>query len=373
MADWYISSGGDDSTGSGTSASPYYSPGKVGSVWSAGDTLHVHYTGTPIVLTSATPNVAGGPLKITFTNETNPTRVFGFDTTDSVGNTDSNRPAIQVGAGLSSFVIIESSGYGNEVRNLILDGNSQTGITGVYNSGGYGTPVLNCEARNCQYGFRGNANIREDLFFYCRATGCSGAGFYNASVCVACGADSNSATGFLYDTGQEKANLNRCISANNSGATSDGFANSGVGDQIVATGCTSYGNGRDGFRLLSYSRASLLSDCVAATNGGYGFNAIADAVANLRNCAGYQNTSGNLNLVAATQSIGFVNLGAGPFANPTGSVNSLADLFANFLPNSTGGLRGAGFPAYGAIGAVQPQDSGGGGSGAPFIGIIGGW
>ena len=90
----------------------------------------------------------------------------------------------------------------------------------------------------------------------------------------------------------------------------------------------------------------------------------------MTNCAGFTNGSNNLNQNPFFGNSTFVPLTASPFVNP-GTPTSVADAFARFAPNTTAGggalLRGAGYPAYQDIGAVQHADPVGGGGGGGLL------
>lgn len=365
MADIFVATTGNDSTGDGSSGNPYATPGKAASVVLAGDTIYIKF-GT-YTLTNTTVNTAGGPVKVTFSDEVNITRFVGYNTTATIDNTDSSRPTLSAGT-QTTVVLFECSGYGCEFRNLIADGNSKTGTTGFYNSGIYACAILNCKAANCtSYGFRGGPAGLSGLTScgYCEASGTSGTAGFAHIGCVGCVAHGGTCTGFLLDdASQNNVPFNNCLSYANSGGSSDGFVlSSGGGPGSICSNCTAYNNGRDGFRFEAYGRNSIVSNCLSVGHSsGYGFNistSTGNKTVNFRNCAGYNNTSGDKNLIISTQSIGFVTLSANPFTNAG------AEDFS--LNNTSGGgaaCRAAGFPGafpgglttgYLDIGAAQSQ------------------
>jgi hypothetical protein len=355
VADRYVATTGNDTTGDGSSGNPYATPGKAMSVAGAGDTIYVK-AGT-YTLTTATINVAGGPVKVTFTDEANITRIVGYDTNAAIDNTDAARPTLDAGA-TGSVVLFECSGYGAEFRNLIADGNAQTTVTGFYNSGGYASPFINCKAIDCTaYGFRGTTTI-VGTALWCEATGCSGTGAFFNLACYACYAHDGTCPGFVYASGSQVYPCERCIADTLTGGSTDGFvAGSGVGTMVQFVHCVAYNCGRDGFRFDDYSRNSAAVNCIATGNAAYGFTTSA--------------TGGKANLTVATQSMGFVALSADPFTNA-----GAGDFSLNTTAGGGADCRGDGYPGafpgglstgYPDIGAVQHADPAAAGS----FGVIG--
>jgi hypothetical protein len=268
---------------------------------------------------------------------------------------------------------------GVNIQNAIVNCSSLTSSTGIEADQGSSQAMShlnNVEVENCTtYAF----NFQSPAFCMdCYATGNSGtAAFYFdaiADFCYVCQAIANTSPGFEYNNSansQGGAMCVFCISANNTGSTTDGFLGSSGGDygSIRCLGCVAYGNGRDGYRWACTSTSQpVIVDSVFVNNSGYGINNTVSAcdlsAANLitLNNAFYGNTSG------ASQNWptgpGDMTLTGSPFVN--GASN-------NFALNNTSGagasLRAAGFPGtplaggtgYLDIGALQHQATSSGG------------
>lgn len=303
--------------------------------------------------TSATANVSGGVISVPSVNNL---LIQGYGTS----RTDfSGKPTLV--ATLASQTLFTTSGTQmSAMDNMAMNGNSQAGSIG-WNVAGYFV-LSNCDNLNTtSKGF-----VASDVMTLvkCFGKGCSGqAPFYGGSATYRyCVAVNNSVNGF----DGTPAVVERCISANNTGI---GF---NLGNQFegFTSQCVAYGNTGDG---IASSQCQYLNNSISANNGGTGFNSPSSYVPSgfLENNAAFSNTGGNY-LAATSNNIqrNNITLTAGPFANPTMAINSWADAFAAFALNNTAGggalCRGAGTPQYLDIGAVQHQDSGGGG-GVPRI------
>lgn len=343
MADIYVATTGDDSTGDGSSGNPYASPGKAGEVHSGGDRILVQ-SGT-YAITSTSSNVTGGRVTLTGGSGTALTQLIGYQTV--VGD-NGTKPVLQA-SGISSAAICTGTAN-TAVQNITVDGNNETGIRGFT---GFDINWL-CKAMNCK-----NSGFDSGVFYLlCEATGCTtgGSGFQPASgsVLAYCNAHDNSVIGF-----NGVGTYIHCIADSNSGASTDGFNNAASG-QARYIHCTAYGNGRHGFQKQGGGSHCEYSYCVGYGNASNDFDTSesSDGGVLMIMCAG-------VNVDAQVgRNLGFVTLSAGPFTNAAGG---------NFAPNDDAGggadLRGlvpGAFPAgtttgYGDIGAVQHEDSGGGG------------
>lgn len=298
-------------------------------------------------ITSATINVAGGTV-----SNSSLMNWVGYSTNRTMNNTDT-KPLIQYGvSGVSMFV---SRGT---VYNFAFDGNGQT--TARVNGSSDSTNMVNCSYTN----MNNASGSTTGTFNNCSATANSALVF--AGVCVDCEAYANTATPF---GGGVQTITIRCLSYNNTGATTDGFNLSAVGS--MAANCSAYGNGRAGFQWNSPTRSSTAINCHAENNTGWGFDNLSGSGVGsaqvLVNCSTYNNTSGTISNLSKATIIGFITVTAGSVFVSAGTGN-----FAlNNTTNQGALLRAAGAPAlfpagltasYQDIGASQHQDTGGGGA-----------
>lgn len=319
------------------------------------------------LITSATPNVAGGCISTPVGAQ----KWWGYATTrgDFAG-----LPVLQA-SGINTATIFALSQNDCKLINVEVDGQSLVAIRGISAIGR--SLVLNCRARNCT-----NTGIRSSstgtFIAGCGVTGCSTAGFafedagggVQSSI-YGCWARNNTVTGFSLVAMQ----ATRCISASNTGATTDGFRLTATGS--VATDCTAYGNGRDGFRATTVNETRLVN-CVAESNTQSGFNFTGSGVnMTMLSCAAFGNGTNVLGLANVLVNCSFVTGTGSFFVDPANG---------NFQVNTTVGagasIRGVGFPPTfiddatvdgDTIGAVQVDpSSGGGGSGAggPVLGQV---
>lgn len=282
-------------------------------------------------LTTATPNVSGGPLAL-----------GGFCIGAMIEGYNATRgdlgaaPVIDVGAITSISVISGSGSRWSYISNIVVDGKNNIAITGItgtmslYKSAAYNCSLsgmnsvaaTNCYTQGCASGFTGC------IVFNCKAKSCtSGFVICTGESCIA----TSCTSGFILGNGGGR--YARCVAY----ACTDGFYNNNTASS--------------GTRFCGY--------CVAVNCTGYGFRSLMHAV----RCGGYNCTSGVFDTanVVQTESL---SLTGNPF------VDAVSE---NFQPNDTAGagavLRASGGPiwdiaSYRDIGAVQHQDSGGAG----FIG-----
>jgi len=347
------------------------SPGAAGAIGVAGSTYYIK-AGTH-VMTSATPNIAAGCFKPTCGDNGIFVRVEGYQTTRGDMGT---APVLQLNTGVSTAKIIDLS-VGTYVRlvNIEVDGHGETSSRGMDISGAVYGQIDTCLARNCTNSGIAIASSGMIGVTRTRVTGCVTQPAWKIDsnvVLYACQADANSVTGF----GGSNMLAIRCLAYNNSGASSDGFYISVRG---IFINCTSYGNGRDGLRSGT-GAASYWLNGLAEGNGGYGFGSDSAAGFNpvLVNCAGYNNTSGNVNTTAypASLLVGFLTLTGSPFTNA-----GAADFSLNNTAGAGAAVRAVSYPAtfldgltatYLDIGAAQHADPVGGGGAPRSAGMSGG-
>lgn len=288
-------------------------------------------TGTYLI-TSTTQNIAGGRILFGVGGQ-----MIGYGTTRG----DSGRPTLQA-SGVGPSICSASGNVGVSFINIIADGNSIAGTKGFV-GGATGMRHINCKAMRTAFeGFQSAG-----LYVRCEAASCN-VGFGTAGPLFDCVARSCVSNGFAIGGGT----VIRCIAISNGGV---GFLLQFEG---VAVNCTAYGNTGTGFNLTS-PRSQYLLNCVAVSNGAYGFGiASTDLRVRLEYCAAYNNTTANVQTGVTNNNP--VTLTANPFVAPAGSITTIEDAWANFMLNNiTGGgaaLRGAGYPSYFDVGALQHQE-----------------
>ncbi len=345
---------GAGSAGVGKVGGCLNSVGKALSGHVASNDIHVK-AGT-YTINSVSTNVASGCWAPTAGIAGDVTRIVGYQTTREDGGT---KPSV-VASGITAFTVVTMAAA-VAVENVEFDGASLTTGRGIgTNAAG---SVYSCKFKN----FTNAAVLAGSalMVYNSEATGCSTSAAFQAAHFVSCVAQGNTITGFIVGSGCMAL---RCISANNTGATSDGFGISATGGEIVS--CTAYGNGRDGFRITALAAHNDIFNCLAVGNTGWGFNASAavDAV-RMFSCAHYNNTGGGINAFI-TRTSGTVALTADPFISASGSNFGL-----NALSGGGAALRAASatttWPGLSTtttaldVGASQHPDTGGG-SGSMF-------
>jgi len=279
----------------------------------AGTRVFIKYSATPYDSTANTQNVSGGTVNITGS-----ITFQGYDTTRTLYNSDANKPTLRVGAGVTSCTFFSGANY--SYIGLVLDGNGQTGSRGAV----IGT-AIGCKFQNFLSGGMTGGNAYACEFTLCSSVGACAAGAFW------CYAHDNTAAGFL-------ANSFYCISANNTGAATDGFTLS-PGNNVI--GCVAYGNGRDGFRTNSTNFTQMIN-CVSVNNGGFGYSRASTGLITVHNSADFNNTGGRLSTTSTSFPDVFpVTLTGDPLTNAAGG---------NFAPNNVAGagalLRALAFPAF---------------------------
>lgn len=323
---------GVGASGTGSLGGCFASPGFAGSVGVGGNQYMIK-SGT-FTITSATQNIAAGCFKPTGGNTGAMTYTEGYQT---VRGDRGTRPTLILNTGVSTTKIVDlTSATYQRCINLIIDGHSETSSQGLLS--GTFTYIELIKAQNCT---NSGISLPAGVAVRCETTGCSTQPAFLASVAsatnnllYACESHGNTVTGFSAVGNQ----LVNCISYANSGASSDGFYTGTA--RGVFINCSSYNNGRDGFRNDSGNPAAFIN-CIAEANV-VGFNSDNTAGNNpfLINCAGFNNSGGNFTTAnyGNGQVFGFLALTASPFTSPgTG----------NFALNNTAG-GGASVKAVGS-------------------------
>lgn len=282
------------------------------------------------------------------------TSLIGYNST----RTDGGQATIQRTSGTTELIRYASSGNNVSIQNIIGDCNALANIACYL---GNNATVINCDFKKwTSYGLiTGNASLVLGSVSQ-QGTGANQA-FYTAgqsliAYCIA--HDNASADGFLNDSAMNT--IINCIADTNGGC---GFISKGGQSRYV--NCISYASGLDGFKYNGGNALiGGLFNCIAVSNSGYGVNS-ANLYANAQSRYNvfYSNTSGARNNfpVGATD----VTITGDPFTN-----SAAGDFTLNNTAGAGAACRAAGFPGvfpsgagtgYLDIGAIQHQDSGGGG------------
>jgi len=221
----------------------------------AGMRVFVYNAGSTVYsITSATNSVSGGCF-----NPSAPVSgiIVGYATNRTINNTDPP-PTIQINVGTAT--IFGSKCYA-EIRNLILDGNNQTNSRATF---AIQSLVQNCLIKN----FTGAYAISGAAYLCKFTSNTSRTLFGTQARAFYCEAYANTATPFNTATYLVAVN---CLSYNNTGATTDGFA---PGQSSSFYNCVAYGNGRYGF---SWQNGPCdIVNCISENNAIAAFNSTAN-------------------------------------------------------------------------------------------------
>jgi len=309
-------------------------PGMIGATLVVGNVVYCKGNQT---ITSATTNIAGGCPAPTVGSTW-----VGYATNRNSSNTDT-KPVFTLAGGVSTSVMLGTNVY---AVNVSLDGAGNT------SSRGSSGRLVRCHGANFTNYVGSGTSV------YCTATGCSAVSAFTTYAAF-CHAYGNTFTGF------NNCYAICCLSTNNTGASGVGFGSG------VLVGCASYGNASHGYVPVS---TAVYINCIAEGNGGWGYYTYTAYPIVMINCAGYNNTSGNVGTMhAQVMNLNFITVTVGSvFVDAAGG---------NFALNNTANrgalLRGTGFPAtfplgltasYSDIGAAQHADPAAGGGGFPILG-----
>lgn len=340
---------GVGSGGTGGMGGAFATPGKAASFQVGGNDFLIK-AGT-YACTSISTNVAGGMLSPVAGTSTDSTRFVGFQT---IPGDNGTHPLLQASGAISAFTMFTVAA-GVRVENIDFDCASKTTSRAV--GGAAASVFVRCKFLNCTNSAVSGVNTMQ--FLFCEATGCATSAAFITGSYFYCSAYSNTVTAFA----PAASTMIGCVAANNSGASSDGFAGSASN---VYIGCVAYNNGRSGFLWTNSAVACQAINCIAVNNAAYGFNV--SAASNLMyfyNCAGYNNTTANFNTtnISAFNMVGTITLPGDPFTNAAGndfSLNSTAGaaLRAAGIPGSSGSykLPGLSTNSYFDVGASQHAD-----------------
>jgi len=320
-------------------------------------------------LTTALATSVGGA---TFFNS----RLTGYNTTRGDAPTGASRPTIATNGNAINALNIAHQGW--VVSNFIIDGaGASRGLIGVNISALY-SAIVNCKVKD--FDTRGMLvpALADSIIDRCEVTACT-QGIRTGGQFAIVNSVIHANTGVGIDAiASTLAYIDRCVIANNSGASSDGI--SGIVLGVSIRNCTIYGNGRDGIRNTNpYANLGcVIQNNLLVSNGGYGLNlsAVRSSVSypEFAYNAFYNNTSGARNNVLA--GAGDVTLTADPFTNAAGG-----DFSLNTTAGGGAAARAVGFPGvfpgisttgYLDIGAAQHGDPVGGGGAPRSAGMSGG-
>jgi len=345
MATYYVATTGSDSNAGTSEGAAFASLGKAcATATTSGDIIYVK-SGT-YTLTSTTNNANGGRFTIPLG-----VLVEGYQTTP--GDLAA-MPVISAGS-LTSFTMCTMTASFNvrspRIRNIELDGNSQSTVTGLSISGLYTFGISKVICRNCTTGFsgaQGHTCVIDSAAISC------GTGFSNIYQAVGCLARSCTSYGF---SGLKNAAF--CLASGN--GNTGFYANNIIGTSYL--NCASHGNTNYGFDI-SYD-IGIMANCLATSNSlhGYSIGAANNAGMPMYNNANWNNTSGAYRYTTSAE-YGRIDLTADPYTNAASNDFTLNN-------NAGGGalLRSAGFPGamqsgntgYLDVGAFQVASSASGG------------
>ncbi len=292
------------------------SPGIVSAMpnFASGMIIYVKYSATPYAITSASIGVSGGVIQTGMT-----VRYIGYDTTRTAGNTDANRPTLQLASGVASATVITLTTPGTPTGyNLIADCNGQTTSRGFNINSSYGSHAR-LKAMNCTNG--GIVTASGQHLIHVEVAGCSSQVAlqmaYPGSACVNCEIHDNSVTG-----------------ANGGGMFINtlSYNNTGRGFELIATANNINSNWITGAaynNTSGYAHANLTGNPLTsilqitagsvftnATAGDFSLNNIAGRGAALRAAATLSNT------FPRGLTVGYRDIGAAQHQDPAGGGTS---------------------------------------------------
>lgn len=315
-------------------------------------------------------------------NTTPYTRIIGYTTTRNDGGLATITSSVAGNA-----IAITGSGY--SLENIHINCNSTASSTGI-NCGGYYTRIVGCKVSN--FAVRGIlvSGATQQFIYRVEVTG----GLSGATAAVELNLPTGIEGSWIHDNvcpgikiTRENCFIDNCLITNNTGASSDGIYNSQY--SLVVTGCTIYGNGRDGYRGdVSYTGVTAyIKRNIFANNGGYGCKLHTSAGYPADFCwdgnGYYNNTSGNrgnmddtsVNAVSGTSSytntLDVIVTAGTPFTNAASNdftLNNTASQGALLRSTANGAPYGVSQISYGDFGTFRHQDSAGGSSGSRLVG-----
>lgn len=350
MPTYYVSTTGNDTTGDGSEANPWASPGRA-----AGGIV----TDDEVRILAGDYSIGGG------TANTAGNRVDSSVRARWVGVPDGNGNPPRLVAAASSITLFRLSGASARAVSIEAYRDPAGGLTSVK---GFQFSGTQCRGVGLRASYLNNMGV--DLvgagcvLLDSLVDGCSGSSgviassAFTANGCVVSGCVArNPGTIGIAASGYWR--IDRCVVT---GAGNHAFLVNTSSSATILAACVARGATTSGFSIASQS---AIINCVAASCGGYGFDLNGSTFGHLmRACAVWNNTSGAINNPGTISSNeGFVTLTESPFVDAAGldfSLNSAAGggalLKGAGWPQSFPGLVGTSYPD---IGAYQSQSGGG--------------
>lgn len=277
------------------------SPGEVAGLIVTDNIIYVK-SGT-YTIGSGTVNTSGNKIDTTVSGYW-----IGYETTRGDYGT---KPVFSTAQ--SSLSIFRCGVGASHVRNLKVAQTAGTSTKG-FECDGAGTTWLLCEAADIAGPGFDIGGINQTLV-ECEAHGCTtNSGQFNvfnsSSMFIRCIARNSGAGTPGFNIGEE-CYLEGCIADTN---TISGFTITSFSDGSVLVRCISYNNTEEGFGTTTGATSVVFDHCIAEENGSNGFD-VNQAPVTLINCAGYNNTSGNVAGITPTVNINFQNLTVSAFVD----------------------------------------------------------
>lgn len=328
------------SAGTGNVGGPLDSWGTLGAAIFAAAVpfkAYVKITGSTYGATLTTANTSGGVISLPTINPNLgcESAIIGYQTNRTPFNTDGMAPiqAQVASATLYSFSTLS----GLRLRNLVLDGNSQTSSQAINGTSGI-IRIDNCVFKNFTNGVATGAGavfVMSD----CEIFGCTTATVLNGSKyhCERCNFHNNTSSKIF--SGSSPLYCVDCKFTNNGNASTDVILLNN-GNWTVFLRCIFHGSGRHVFnnsQALSNNMLVRIEDCIFTNNAGYavtGTNLI-DTL-HVINCAFYGNQLGDVDAtkINAATVIGKITLPGLPYNNPTADDYGLNSGAGNLCRNA---------------------------------------
>jgi hypothetical protein len=338
MADKYIATTGNDSTGAGTLLSPWKSLGKAATNCASGDVIHC--AAGSYSFTGTTDNANDNVVNF-FSLSVSGVTVKGYSSTPGDCDGTTNTPVTFLASGISSTYMIRTNG--TTFQNIKFDGAS---LTGIYAFSAFSTTPL---AKGCAF-----YNLKE---------GCNGGttGYYDQCYIENCGtaggteaAESGLCDYCVFDGCPDccifQGRANHCLFINIAGTSS-------ICKATDVMNC-SFWNCTNAYLWFPFSTSRHIFRNNVLWNNSSTVALALSSFNIVENTACPSGTTFDSGTELNTKT-----LTANPFANSGATITDWATAWAAFAPNTTTGggavLRGAAAPIYQDIGAVQHQDAGG--------------